>query len=160
MRNNMEKWQSTKYIWVNIYQSCGNQKSLQKWMGLGSTRGWPHSLIHLSDTYVLNTYRYHALPSLPGIQQWAKKYPDFMKCMQISKDGYQTTAFDDINYPVWGAQGFLSSLAFYSDRDHGLHIFEMKTFIQLVANSIALFITTYTEKHWIFYLIPGCFSIL
>ena len=32
-----------------------------------------------------------------------------MKCMQISKDGYQTTAFDDINYPVWGAQGFLSS---------------------------------------------------
>ena len=117
MRNNMEKWQSTKYIWVNIYQSCGNQKSLQKWMGLGSTRGWPHSLIHLSDTYVLNTYRYHALPSLPGIQQWAKKYPDFMKCMQISKDGYQTTAFDDINYPVWGAQGFLSSLAFYSCKD-------------------------------------------
>ena len=47
----------------------------------------------------------HALPSLPGIQQWAKKYPDFMKCMQISKDGYKTTAFDGINYPVWGAQG-------------------------------------------------------
>lgn len=40
-----------------------------------------------------------------------------MKCMQISKDGYQTTAFDDINYPVWGAQGFLSSLAFYSCKD-------------------------------------------
>ena len=47
----------------------------------------------------------HALPSLPGIQQWAKKYPDFMKCMQISKYVYKKTAFDDINYPVWGAQG-------------------------------------------------------
>lgn len=47
----------------------------------------------------------HALPSLPGIQQWAKKYPDFMKCMQISKDVYKKIAFDDINYPVWGAQG-------------------------------------------------------
>ena len=40
-----------------------------------------------------------------------------MKCMKISKDGYQTTAFDDINYPVWDAQGFLSSLAFYSCKD-------------------------------------------
>lgn len=75
-----------------------------------------------------------------------------MKCMQISKDGYKTTAFDDINYPMWGAQGISQFYCFLlmhgqTDRDHGLHIFEMKTLIQLVENSIALFITTYTEKH-------------
>lgn len=56
----------------------------------------------------------------------SKKISHFMKCMQISKDVYKKTAFDDINYPV-GCMAFLSSIAFYSCidsifSDHGLHI--------------------------------------
>ena len=69
-RNNMGEWQSTKYIWVNIYQSRGNQKTSPEVDGFRQHWGmtpFTHSFIrHICIEHLPLS---HALPSLPGIQQ-------------------------------------------------------------------------------------------
>lgn len=130
-------------------------------MGLGSTGGWPH-LPFIYQTHIEHLPLMHCL----HYQEYSSEQKNILTSWSVCKYQKMCTRKQHLMTLIilCGVhRAFLSSIAFYScidrQRPWSTHI-EMKIFIQLVENSIALSITTYTEKHWIFYLIPGCFSIL
>lgn len=90
-------------------------KNLQKWMGLGSTGGWPHLLIHLSDTYVLNIYRWamHCL----HYQEYSSEQKNILTSWSVCKYQKMCTRKQHLMTLIilCGVhRAFLSSIAFYS----------------------------------------------